>query len=88
MEQNPSFNQGYAYEGGGEGGAYHDTGTSHRPPRRGKTRVATGGEPLSNFGQREHFDSKRMNTAHTHTHMYIIIGEKLKVIHVRVNVWG
>ena len=72
MEQNPSFNQGYGYEGVGEGGgAYHDTGTSHRPPRRGKTGVAAGGEALSNFGQREHFDSERMNTAHTHTHTHM-----------------
>ena len=64
MQDNPSFNQSYGYDvgggGGGGGGAYHDRGSSHQP-RRGKTGVSAGGDTLSNFDQRHHFESELHN---------------------------
>jgi hypothetical protein len=57
MQQNPSFDQAYGYEGV-SGGSNHDRGSSSHRPRRGKMGVTAGGDAISNFDHRQHFKNE------------------------------
>ncbi|CAI8049862.1 hypothetical protein GBAR_LOCUS27449 [Geodia barretti] len=56
MQENPSFNLPYSYEGAG--GSYHDRDSPSHRPRRGKVGVAAGGDTVSNFDHRHHFKNE------------------------------
>ena len=58
MQENPSFNLPYSYEGAG--GSYHDRDSPSHRPRRGKVGVAAGGDTVSNFDHRHHFKSESL----------------------------